>query len=45
MISTISHELSCDGSRWFYTMDLVRGRDFLDHVRGDATLGHVPLCL
>ena len=29
------HELSAAGARWFFTMDLVRGRDFLAHV-GDS---------
>jgi eukaryotic-like serine/threonine-protein kinase len=27
------HELASDGTRWFVTMELVRGRDFAAHVR------------
>jgi predicted ATPase/tRNA A-37 threonylcarbamoyl transferase component Bud32 len=26
-------ELSCEGERWFFTMQLVRGRHFVDYVR------------
>ncbi|HVR00997.1 MAG TPA: hypothetical protein VMT47_02600, partial [Polyangia bacterium] len=28
------HELVFGGGRWFFTMDLIEGRDFLTHVRG-----------
>jgi eukaryotic-like serine/threonine-protein kinase len=28
------HELFCDGEPWFFTMDLVRGRDFIRALRG-----------
>jgi hypothetical protein len=28
------HELVFDGGHWFFTMDLIEGRDFLTHVRG-----------
>jgi hypothetical protein len=28
------HELFSDGGRWFFTMDLVAGEDFIGHVRG-----------
>src|SRR6185503_4894876 len=28
------HELSSHETRWFFTMDLVRGRPLLEHVRG-----------
>src|SRR5450432_137896 len=28
------HELVFGGGRWFFTMDLIEGRDFLAHVRG-----------
>jgi len=31
------HELSTDGTRWFFTMDLIAGTNFLDYVRGDET--------
>jgi hypothetical protein len=27
------HTLECDGAQWFFTMDLVEGVDFLEHVR------------
>jgi len=27
------HDLASDGARWFFTMDLVDGKDFLQHVR------------
>jgi serine/threonine protein kinase/predicted ATPase len=36
-------ELTCEGREWFFTMELVRGRTFLEHVRpeplGALTLG------
>src|SRR5690242_4056856 len=28
------HELVCDDDRWFFTMQLIDGVDFLTHVRG-----------
>jgi hypothetical protein len=28
------HEFICDGSTWFFTMDLLAGEDFLAYVRG-----------
>lgn len=28
------HELTSDGSHWFFTMDLVRGRDIMEYVCG-----------
>ncbi|HZO15295.1 MAG TPA: AAA family ATPase [Polyangiaceae bacterium] len=30
------HELSSDGTRWFFTMDLLRGCDFLEYVCGET---------
>ena len=32
-------ELSCEGTRWFFTMELVRGTDFVDYVRADPRKG------
>jgi serine/threonine protein kinase len=32
------HQLSSDGPRWFFTMDLVRGSTLLEHVRGEAAI-------
>jgi len=29
-------ELICHGDQWFLTMELVQGRHFLEHVRGDS---------
>jgi len=29
-------ELCCEDGRWFFTMELVPGRDFIEHVRPDA---------
>lgn len=31
-------ELSCEGERWFFTMQLVRGRPFVDYVRAAEPL-------
>lgn len=31
------HELLCEKDLWFFTMDVVSGDTFLDHVRGGAT--------
>jgi eukaryotic-like serine/threonine-protein kinase len=37
------HELFANGEQWFFTMDLVEGRPFVDHVRPDeATLTLFP---
>jgi hypothetical protein len=33
------YELHADGERWFFTMSLVEGVPFTDHVREDAELG------
>ena len=30
------HELVCTDGRWFFTMDLIDGTDFISHVRGGA---------
>jgi eukaryotic-like serine/threonine-protein kinase len=37
------HDLASEGSRWFFTMDLVRGCDFFDRVRGPAGLSESRL--
>jgi len=31
------HELSTEDGRWFFTMDLIRGTSFLDHVAGSMS--------
>ena len=36
------HELSSERGRWFFTMDLVRGCDFLAHVRGQSDPAETP---
>jgi serine/threonine protein kinase len=33
------HELFCNDERWFYTMELVHGRDFISHVRQQTVDG------
>jgi serine/threonine protein kinase len=33
------HELFCEDGDWFFTMELVEGRDFVDHVRSDVDPG------
>ncbi|GAB5442414.1 MAG: hypothetical protein Fues2KO_27630 [Fuerstiella sp.] len=32
------HSLECDGTQWFFTMDLVRGTDFISFVRPNGEL-------
>jgi tetratricopeptide (TPR) repeat protein/predicted Ser/Thr protein kinase len=34
------HELSTDGARWFFTMDRVRGCDFLEYVCGQTAIAY-----
>ncbi len=34
------HELSSEGGRWFFTMDLVRGGDFREYVRGETAAAY-----
>jgi eukaryotic-like serine/threonine-protein kinase len=34
------YDLSAGSSDWFFTMELVKGNDFLAHVRGRLSLGH-----
>jgi len=33
------HELFCEDGRWFFTMELLQGESFLDHVRRDCASG------
>lgn len=46
-VSELSHpnlislyELASDGAVWFFSMELLSGRDFLSHVRGAHAIGH-----
>jgi eukaryotic-like serine/threonine-protein kinase len=32
------HDLFAEGDQWFFTMDLVAGRSFIEHVRPDSVL-------
>ncbi len=32
----VLHELCCENQKWFFTMEVVDGLTFLDHVRGSA---------
>jgi serine/threonine protein kinase len=34
----VLHELICDGQTWFFTMELLEGRDFVSHVMGISAL-------
>jgi serine/threonine protein kinase/tetratricopeptide (TPR) repeat protein len=36
------YDLISDGHEWFFTMEFVRGRNFLDYVRPDEDLGATP---
>lgn len=35
------YELLSDGDRWFFTMELVQGEGFLEHVRPGSSQGHL----
>jgi tRNA A-37 threonylcarbamoyl transferase component Bud32/tetratricopeptide (TPR) repeat protein len=35
------HELFCDNGQWFFTMELIEGQSFVDHVRRLSTLAEV----
>jgi serine/threonine protein kinase len=39
----VLHELAFDGSRWFFTMERVRGVTLLEHARGEASTAPSPL--
>ena len=34
------HELFCHEEHWYFTMDLIRGVHFIDHVRPGVTIAH-----
>src|SRR5277367_1666300 len=35
----VLHELFCEDDRWFFTMEVVDGKTFLDHVYAPASSG------